>query len=144
MLGFPAFGFGMALVEAEDFSGEKGGFVTASASADFDECVAVFVGIGREEGVLDVFAVFYQCGFEFGDFHFGHFGHFWVIGACEFLVLGELGLGGGQGVPELESLLEFAVFAEDTACAFRIAEEIWVRDGFFEFTEAVFAFGDEL
>lgn len=63
MLGFPAFGFCVALVEAEDFSGEEGGFVAAGAGADFDEGVSVFVGVCGEEGVLEVFAEFCEGGF---------------------------------------------------------------------------------
>ena len=143
MFGFPAFGVCVALVEAHDFPGEEGGFVTAGASADLDEGVAVFVGIGREEGVLDFLAEVGEGFFEFGDFHGGHFGELWVGGSGEFLVLGELGLGGLEFLPEGEGLGEFAVFAEDFGGALGIVKEVRVADGFFEVVEAVFAFFDE-
>jgi hypothetical protein len=36
------------------------------------------------------------------------------------------------------------MFAKDFGGAFRIVEKIRIADRFFEFTEAIFAFGDEL
>ena len=51
--GAPAAGFGEAGVHAEEIRGEEGGFVATGAGADFEEGVAAFEGVGREDGELD-------------------------------------------------------------------------------------------
>ena len=144
VLGLPAFGVGITLVEAHDFAGEERGFVAARARAYFDECVSVFVGIGGEEGVLHVLAQLLQRFFQLRDLLGGHFGKLLVIGSCQLLVVGELRFGGLERVPKFECLLELAVLAQDFAGSFLVRKKIRIANGFLEFAEAVFAFGDEL
>ena len=54
VLGFPAAGVGVALVKAQQFGGEQRGLVAAGPGADLDDRVAVLIGIGGEQGVLEV------------------------------------------------------------------------------------------
>ena len=76
--GAPAAGFGEAGVHAEQIRGEEGGFVATGAGADFEEGVATFEGVGREDGELDGGFEFGDALFESGDFFLKHGGHVFV------------------------------------------------------------------
>ena len=77
-LGTPAAGFGEAGVHTEQIRGKEGGFIAAGAGADFEEGVATFEGVGREDGELDGGFEFGDALFESGDFFLEHGGHVFI------------------------------------------------------------------
>ena len=143
MLAFPPAEVGVALIHAHQFGGEKRGFVTTGPGADFDERVAVLVGIGGEQGVLELGGKGGDFRFESGDFLGGHGGELRVVGFGEFLIVSEMALGGLEFFPEREGLLELAVLAKNFRGALGIREKFGIADGFLQLRESVAAFGNE-
>jgi hypothetical protein len=101
---FPALGFGVARVHAEEVAGENAGFVAAGAGADFQDDVFVVDGImGKEEKFQLALGLFFADG-EKLFFFLGHVAHFGVFGFDDHL------MGAGE---VLFNLLELAVFVDD-------------------------------
>ena len=115
----PAVGFGVAGVEAGEFGGEEGGFVTAGAGADFDDGVAGIGGVGREHQGEDLVIKFGEFSAEGDKFLFGKGAEVGVRGGVgeKGFVFGDGGGGMGEAGVEGDEFGEFLVFAAKFADA---------------------------
>ena len=142
VLRFPATVGGIVLIEAEKFAGEEGGFVAASAGADFEKGVAFFGGVAGEEGVLHFGAEALNFFFQLRDFLGGHFGKF--VGAFgELAVVFQFGLEVLKVVPHPEDLFDRLVLAGEGGGAFLVGEKLGFGHCGFDFVEPCAPFGDE-
>src|SRR5258708_34435746 len=98
---FPALGFGVTRVHAEEVAREDAGFVAASAGADFKDNVFVVDGIvGEEKKFQLALRLFFADGKQLF-FFLGHVAHFSVIGFDHHLVSGGAGFFGLLGLAML-------------------------------------------
>lgn len=136
---FPSPHFGVAGVHAVKVSCEDGGFGSSCARTNFDEGIAMFVGVGGENGSKDGFAGGCLFAGEFGVFVDGELAEFGIGGGGAegfiFLAAGEEGneAAGGFGAGA-----DARMFSGEIAGAGGLAVEARLRHFTIQFLKAVF------
>jgi hypothetical protein len=144
LLDLPAFGFGKTAVHAQQIGGKEAGFITAGAGANFEDDIAAFERIRRQDGLLDGFFEIDEALFENGNLGGGHLSEFFVLlGLGHDAVLGELDLGFFIRGPVGEEFLQAAVLAQHVAGFFGVVVEVRAADDVFEVGEAGAFAGDD-
>src|SRR5688572_20853942 len=105
-LDLPALGFGVARVHTEEVAGEQRSLFAAGTAADLDDYVAFVVGIGRQEGELEVVVEALPLRFQRQQFVAGEARHLGVIAVLELLRLVDLLLDAAQLAVDAHNLVE--------------------------------------
>ncbi|MEY3023588.1 MAG: hypothetical protein RJA16_414, partial [Planctomycetota bacterium] len=61
-----------------------------------------------------------------------HFGKLRVVGFCQLLVVGQLSLFVAEPLPEVETMFQLAMLAQDGACPLRVGKQFRVGHSFVE------------
>ena len=81
--------------------------VATGAGADFDDHIALVVGVARQQGALGIGLDLLNLFAKLGDFHLREFAHFVVIGLVEdFAGLLQLVRGGAVLIAQVDLLLQ--------------------------------------
>ena len=111
-VGAPAPSLGVADVGSEKIGGPESGFVAAGAGPDFNDHVAVVVGVARQECALGVFLEPFDLFPQFRHFREREFAHLFVVGLVEHLTrLLELVGGGAVLVEQVDLALQRRVLS---------------------------------
>jgi hypothetical protein len=114
----------MAGIHAEEVAREEGGFVAAGAGADFDDGVAVFVGVRREKGGEEAALQGGEFFLEGGEFFFGEGAEFGIAAlGNEGAVASYLGLEAVEFAAQGEAFPETGVFFGELLSAGRVLVE---------------------
>ncbi len=134
-LNLPAHGGGVARVHARQVAREQGGFVAARAGADFDEGVALVVGVFGQQQALQLVLQLHQFGLCGVDFLLRHLGH---VGVFQHLPrAGQVGLTLLVAGVAARDLGDLGMLARNAAVLLHVRHDVFAREQEVEFLQAL-------
>ena len=133
----------MAMVHPVKIGRENRRFAAACPRPNFDNCISIFILVGRKEADLNFALEIANSFFQVGDFVVGHRRDLHVTGSGEFAIVVQLTPRCFELIPARKQFLDAGMFAHDFASTFAVVKQTRICDFAVELFEAfAFAFDE--